>query len=777
MKLICILVLFLLPLLASSTEKKVYIVYFGGHEGSKTLQEIEERHHSYLASVKETEEEARDSLIYSYKHSINGFAAVLTPYEASKVSEMEEVASVFESLPGKYSVQTTRSWEFLGLEALAEGEEHNRNQFSRGRDMVSKAKYGKDIIVGLLDSGIWPESESFNDKGMGPIPKSWKGICQTGHDFNSSHCNRKIIGARYYVKAFEFYNGPLNTSEDTLSARDLDGHGTHTASTATGRMVKNASFLGGIARGTATGGAPMARLAVYKVCWATPNKPKVDGNTCLEADVLAGIDDAIGDGVHVMSISLGSDSAIPYDEDGIAVGALHAAKKDIVVVAAAGNSGPKAGSLSNVAPWLITVGASSIDRVFHGPLTLGNGVHLVGQTVTPFSLDKMYPLVYAGHVEKSGISKNATGQCLNGSLSPKKVKGKVVLCYRGQGARIEKSAEVKRAGGVGFILGNLPGWDVPSDPFYLPGTTLNASDAFKVFNYIKSAKNPMATIGATQTVLHNRPAPSMADFTGRGPSTIDPFILKPDITAPGVNILAAWSEGISVSKLASDPRVVKYNFDSGTSMATPHVAGTAALLRAIHPGWSSSAIRSALMTTAWSRDNVGSRITDYNGATATPFAFGSGHFRPSKAADPGLVYEASYRDYLTYLCNARRLNFGIIDPKFKCPKVFPPSYNLNNPSLALHKINGSVKVQRTVTNVGNPSSVYFFTAKPPLGISVKAAPSILVFDRVGQKKSFTMTVTPSDSAKTYYKGDYAFGWYTWTDSYHYVRSPMAVSLA
>ncbi|KAL5577075.1 hypothetical protein UlMin_018774 [Ulmus minor] len=770
------LFLLLLPLFASCTEKQVYIVYIGGQNGEKALQEIEDTHHSYLLSVKETEEDARSSLLYSYKHSINGFAALLTPDEASKLSESEEVVSLSKSDPRKYSIHTTRSWEFSGLEEEDKGQKLHK----MGEDLLSKAGYGEDVIVGLLDSGVWPESKSFSDEGMGPVPKSWKGICQTGTAFASSHCNRKIIGARYYLKGYEQHYGSLNISEDYQSPRDKDGHGTHTASTLGGRSVPDVSALGGFARGIASGGAPLVRLAIYKVCWPLPGESKINGNTCFEEDMLAAMDDAIADGVDVISISIGTTLPMNYRNDGIAIGALHAVKRNIVVACSAGNSGPSPGTLSNPAPWIITVGASSLDREFSSPVVLGNGVKIEGQSVAPSKLKKkMHPLVYAADVINPGVTKLLAAQCLPGSLSPKKTQGKIVLCMRGNGTRVGKGLEVKSAGGAGLILGNTPanGVEVPSDPHFLPATAVTYNNSLRILEYINSTKNPMATIIPGRTRLHTKPAPFMASFSSRGPNVIDPSILKPDITAPGLNILAAWSEEDPPTKLQNiDHRVVKYNIISGTSMSCPHVGAAAALLKAIHPTWSSAAIRSALMTTAGLKNNLGLPITDETGNLANSFAYGAGHFRPTKAADPGLVYDASYTDYLLYLCN---IGVKVVDPTFKCPTAPPTSANLNYPSLAISKLNGTVTVTRTVTNVGSSKSVYFFTSKPPLGFLVKASPSILYFDHVGQQKSFTITVKAISSEKLSKndKEEYAFGWYTWTDELHTVRSPIAVSSA
>ncbi|KAL6991314.1 hypothetical protein U1Q18_009431 [Sarracenia purpurea var. burkii] len=592
---------------------------------------------------------------------------------------------------------------------------------------------------------------------------------------------KKIIGARYYLKAYEHYYGPLNTSVDYRSPRDKDGHGTHTASTVGGRRVRNVAALGGFARGTVSGGAPLARLAIYKVCWPIPGQGKEKGNTCFAADMLAGIDDAVGDGVHVLSISIGTNAPTPYVEDGIAIGALHATRKNIVVACSAGNNGPAASTLSNPAPWIITVGASSVDRSFVAPVRLGNGVKIQGQTVTPYKLKKkMYPLVYAAQLLAPGVPNDYnSGQCLPGSLSPKKVKGKIVLCLRGNGTRIGKAMEVKKAGGAGFILGNSKanGADLAVDPHVLPATAVYSDDAIRILQYINSTREPKAYIYPAKTVLPSKPAPVMAAFSSTGPNTITPDILKPDITAPGLNILAAWSEESSPTRSADDHRIVKYNIFSGTSMSCPHVSAAAALLKAIHPTWSSAAIRSALITSAGLKNNVGMPINDASGNPANPFQLGSGHLRPTKAVDPGLVYDASYADYLLFLCSTGVPN---LDPSFKCPNVSTEARNLNYPSLAISDLNGTITVKRTVTNVGggNSKSVYFARVRPPLGFSIKVSPPVLSFTRIGEKKSFTITVkAEGDTLSPIGKTEYKFGLLTWNDGVHNVQSPIAVSLA
>ncbi|KAK7412523.1 hypothetical protein VNO78_03987 [Psophocarpus tetragonolobus] len=775
----------LLPLASCIKRKQVYVVeLFGDHTSArddKTLHEIENAHHSYLLSVKENEEEARSSLVYSYKHTINGFAALLTPEEAHKLSEMEGVVFVDKNQPRIYSSHTTRSWKFVGLDGSLNPWEEESYQTKEDDDLLARAQYGKDIIVGMIDSGVWPESKSFSDEGMEPVPTKWKGVCQNGTAFNSSQCNRKIIGSRYYVEGYESAFGGINEEEDYKSGRDKDGHGSHTASIVAGREVGKASAIGGFAKGRALGGAPLARLAIYKACWAIKGQSKHQGNICTNIDMLKAIDDAIGDGVHVLSISIGFSSPISYVDDFISRGALHAVRNNIVVVSSAGNSGPFPQTLSNPSPWLITVAASTLDRSFLAPIQLSNASTIQGRSITPRHMgNRFYPLVLAGDVEKPGLPSNNSGFCLDNTLLPNKVRGKIVLCLRGQGERLKKGLEVQRAGGIGFILGNniLNGNDVPSDPHFIPATGVSYENALKLIHYVHSTPNPMARMLPGTTVLNTKPAPSMASFSSRGPNIIDPNILKPDLTAPGVDILAAWTAEDGPTRMTfQDKRVVKYNIFSGTSMSCPHVAAAAILLKAIHPTWSAAAIRSALMTTAMTTDNTGHPLTDETGNPATPFAMGSGHFNPKRAADPGLVYDASYMDYLLYTCSlgvTQKLNIT-----YNCPKSFPELFDLNYPSIQIHGLNYTRTIKRTVTNVGRGRSVYKFSAVSPKEYSITATPNILKFYHVGQKMNFIITVT-ADWGQIQTKNDadkYYFGWYAWTQGHHVVRSPVAVSFS
>ncbi|CAA0841886.1 subtilase family protein [Striga hermonthica] len=341
-----------------------------------------------------------------------------------------------------------------------------------------------------------------------------------------------------------------------------------------------------------------------------------------------------------------------------------------------------------------------------------------------------------------------------------------------------KGDEVKRAGGYGVIVASKKAegntLSITPQEHDLPATNVDYANGLQILEYIKSTKRPTAYIVPAKTVLGVKPAPIALSFSARGPSKISPDILKPDITAPGDRILAAFKEGSPLGP-DSDDILEKYWMISGTSMSCPHVAGALALLKAVHPDWSPSALRSALMTSATLINNEGNPITDHTDAPATPFVLGSGFFNPTKAVDPGLVYDASHTDYLVFLCSIGEYN---LTGSFKCPENPPSPGNLNYPSIAIPKLRGTVTVRRTVTNVGCRGVVYYSSVQSPPWITVKITPAVLYFGREREKKNFTVTVKMNCSfSGKIEKGQYGFGRLKWSDGVHDVVSPLAVSVA
>ncbi|XP_058772779.1 subtilisin-like protease SBT5.4 [Vicia villosa] len=753
----------LLSLLQSSVlaEKKTYIVYLGSHDHGEGVTEadfdrVTDTHHEFLQSYVGSYEKAKESMIYSYTRNINGFAAILDENEASDIAEHPNVVSVLLNRGRK--LHTTRSWEFMSME---------HNGVAPTGSIFRKARYGEDTIIGNLDTGVWPEDPSFGDDGMGPVPSRWKGICQ-GDDLSIGfRCNRKLIGARYFNKGYFADAGPNAKYNKTLNTvRDYAGHGSHTLSTIGGNFVSGANVFG-FGNGTAKGGSPKARVAAYKVCWP----PVIKDEECYDADIIAAFDMAIHDGVDVLSLSLGSDAA-EYFEDGLSIAAFHAVKKGITVIASAGNSGPKPGSVSNVAPWILTVAASTLDREFSASVSLLDGQSFKGASFSsPLPENKFYPLISAADARLDEASVENAALCINGTIDPKKVKGKILVCLRGVNARIEKGLTALEAGAVGMILCNdkANGNEIDNDPHLLPASHITYEDGVAVFAYINSTKNPQGYIHPPITKLNKQPAPTMASFSSRGPNTITPEILKPDITAPGVDIIAAFSEGISPTELAIDKRRVPFMTMSGTSMSCPHVAGIVGLLKTLHPDWSPSAIKSAIMTTARTRDNTARPIHDHINAKATPFSYGSGHIRPNRAMDPGLVYELSTNDYLNFLCffgyNQTQIKM-FSDAQYRCKDINIMDFNY--PTITIPKLYGSVTLSRKVKNVG-PAATYTAKIRAPAGVSISVKPEKLKFEKIGEEKSFKLTVEVTRSGVAT-----VFGGLTWTDGKHHVNSPIVI---
>ncbi|EEF37795.1 subtilisin-like protease SBT5.3 [Ricinus communis] len=742
--------------------KKSYVVYFGAHSHGAQLSSadqklVTESHYSFLGSFLGSRDIAEDSIFYSYTRHINGFAANIEDEVAAEIAKHPKVVSVFLNRGKK--LHTTHSWSFLGLE---------QDGVVPSNSLWKKARYGQDIIIGNLDTGVWPESKSFSDGGYGPIPSKWRGICQNGSD-PYLHCNRKLIGARYFNKGYASVVGHLNSTFD--SPRDREGHGTHTLSTAGGNFVAGASVFG-LGKGKAKGGSPKARVAAYKVCY-----PPVGGNECFDADILAAFDTAISDGVDVLSVSLGGEAAQLFN-DSVAIGSFHAVKHGIVVICSAGNSGPADGTASNLAPWQITVGASTIDREFPSYVVLGNNISYKGESLSKKALpkNKFYPLMSAADARAANASVEDAKLCKAGSLDRKKAKGKILVCLRGVNARVDKGQQAARAGAVGMVLVNDKdsGNEILADVHILPASHLNYTNGVAILNYINSTKYPIAHVTRPETHIGTKPAPFMAAFSSRGPNTITPEILKPDITAPGVSIIAAYTQAAGPTNEDFDTRRVLFNSVSGTSMSCPHVSGIVGLLKILHPTWSPAAIKSAIMTTAMTRDNNREPILNATYSKANPFSYGAGHIRPNQAMEPGLVYDLTANDYLNFLCalgynETQILSFS--QAPYKCPNKLVNLANFNYPSITVPKFKGSITVTRRVKNVGSPSSTYKVSIRKPTGISVSVEPEILNFREIGEEKTFKVTLK---GKKFKARKEYVFGELTWSDSIHRVRSPIVV---
>ncbi|KAJ6347519.1 hypothetical protein OIU76_004069 [Salix suchowensis] len=563
------------------------------------------------------------------------------------------------------------------------------------------------------------------------------------------------------AKSLEPGGTTAGTSLTLLTSHPLEiprGHGTHTSSTAAGREVQGASYFG-LAEGVARGGVPNARIAVYKVCWSFG---------CSSADILAAYDDAIADGVDIISVSLGFYFPIPYMEDPIAIGSFHAMKNGILTLNSAGNSGPYPYSVSNYAPWTLTVAANTIDRKFVAQVVLGNGQVLSGLSINNFDLNgTTYPLIWGGNAANfsAGASPAIAGYCFPGYLNSYKVERKIVLCDA-----MVTGSQILIANGVGVIMSSSFYSVDFAFSFPLPAAVISNEDRVKVLNYIRATENPIATILVAQG-WKDVMAASVVSFSSRGPNPITPDILKPDITAPGVDILAAWSPLAPPSIDPKDTRRVNFNIISGTSMSCPHASAAAAYVKAGHPNWSPAAIKSALMTTA--------TIMEPGKHVDLEFSYGSGQINPEHALNPGLVYDASEADYINFLCkqgyNTTTLRMITGSNSSVCNSTTPGrAWDLNYPTFALAVEDGQ-PIQgvftRTVTNVGNSSSTYTVSVSTPYPVSITVEPPVLTFSEIGEMKTFTVKLLGPQIAQQ----PIMSGAITWKDGNgHEVRSPVVV---
>ena len=681
---------------------------------------------------------------HSYVNSFNGFTAQLSSAEVVALRSNPDVLAIFKD--EMRQIETDASGDFLGLT-------DPQGAWNRGFD-------GEGVVIGVVDTGIWPEADSFADPDPNGDSYSAPPITVTECDFGDvAHnpsdaaftCNNKLIGAYDFTAGYAAAVGGLDAAE-FASARDSNGHGSHTASTAGGNGNVTAVVVGD-PLAIISGVAPRAHIVAYKACGELG---------CVTSDLVGAIDQAVADGVDVINYSIGSSVSDITGPDDIAF--LFAANAGVFVATSNGNAGPAPSTTGSPAssPWVTSVGANSHDRTFAGTATLGDGTVITGVTYT------------GGLGETQIVDSVDAGDelCTPGALDPGVVAGKVVLCLpRGAFARVAKSQAVDIAGGVGMILYNVNDTStLNTDNHYVPSLHIDNTPGLTIKSYI-AAEGAAATVSLSGGTSAPTQGSVMASFSSRGPVGASSDLIKPDVTAPGVNILAAYSPAASLGS------PTEYAAISGTSMSSPHVAGLGALMVQAQPGVLAPAmIKSALMTTA-RQDATKEDAT----TAADPFDMGAGHVDPSgpwnqgSLAQPGLVYHAGLFDYVGFMCLATPgfWTQGTCDFVVANGAPTDPS-DLNLPSIAVGELVGEQTVSRTVYNVTRHAgyTTFYASVDAPPGVDVTVTPSSLTLLK-GQAGSFDVTFTVTGAATL---NEYAFGALTWSDagSRYAVRSPLAV---
>jgi subtilisin family serine protease len=606
---------------------------------------------------------------------------------AVQVDKLEQVDAVVDE-------DTVESPEFIGAPDIWDS--------LGGQDLA-----GRGVIFADLDTGIWPEHPSFADNpALGsppPAPSGKARVCNFGDNPLTPapdvfQCNNKVIGGQPFL---ETYNANNPGEPMTTSARDNGGHGTHTTSTAAGNVVRSSPIFG-IDHGPVSGVAPGAWVLEYKVCGV---------NGCTNSDVVAAVQQAILDGAKVINFSI-SGGADPYTNP-VELAFLDAYNAGILVAASAGNSGPAVGTTDHRGPWVLTVAASTQTRQFQSALTLTDGVaseSFTGATLTA-GVPAATPVV---------LSQNIPGYDVlcSTALAAGSVTGKVVACKRGGVGRVQKGHNVLAGGASGMILYNQPLADIESDNHFLPAVHLADGTGFLAF----MAAHPNAKVTFPAGSKANGQGDVMAAFSSRGPGG---QFIKPDITAPGVQILAGNTP--APAEIASGPTGQFFQAIAGTSMSAPHIAGAAILVKAEHPAWTPGAIKSAIMTTATTAVVKEDLVTQ-----ADPFDMGSGRVDLSKAGDARIVFDET-------AANMTALG--------KNPLT---AINLNVPSINVPTMPGTVKVTRIATNVTDRTYRYDVTATAPTGSKISVRPRSGRIEP-GGSQTFEITIS-SDAPSGQYFG-------------------------
>jgi subtilisin family serine protease len=743
-------------------------------------ERLEQTHDRLLAEVG-----ARSAKIYSYRYALNGFAAKLTAAEASRLAQQPEVARVW--LDSDHRLNTNNSSTFLGLEDQTGG-------LHAGLKLL-----GENVVVGVVDSGVAPNHPSLLDT-VDLIPRgcrgswaksSWlglmlcnsfrrhplqqiaynapvgfRGACQAGPGFDAKYCNNKVVGARFYVDGF-LSRHKLDPRE-FRSPRDAAGHGTHVATTIAGNAVDAVLF--GTKVATVKGLAPRARVAIYKACWVEPDQV---APTCATSDLARAVDDAVADGVDIINYSLGSNQNDITEPDGLAL--LSAFDAGVLAVVAAGNDGPDYGTITSPssAPWVMTVAASSqTGTAFSDAISITAPTSLVGNvemreaSFTPMLTVKSpieAPLIAAVDSTPTASSTGSPRDACSALTNATRVAGRIVLVERGGCEFQVKIKNAEDAGAVGVIVyNNAAGEPIvmngDADVVHIPAVMIGSDDGQRLLTALSGTQQVTVKLVKGVFVPITTTGNIVADFSSRGPAATDASFLKPDVTAPGVDTLAGMTP-----TPANGVQGERYTYYSGTSQATPEVAGVAALLKEAHPDWPPSVLKSALMTSAYQQ------VVKPDGSAANPFDRGAGHISPNRAIDPGLVYTNEFRDHAAYLCGTLSPPYSQTDCAGYAAAGFSGvASDLNLPSVALAELITGDVVKRRVTNLGPPST-YNASIVAPQDVAISVEPATLVLG-TGESAVLSLRFTSSSTAFDLWD----FGQLSWNDGKHSVVSPIAV---
>lgn len=692
--------------------------------------------------------------VKQFTAALNGFSAGLTAAQATALSKDGRVLAVAPDVENAPDYTTTDFLKLTGPDG------------AWAKQFGGEANAGKGVVVGVIDSGYAPDNPFLQGEPLQPLQgaaqvgvpyrtadgriamlkadgTTFEGECQKGQQsgagFNGSLCNSKVISARYFADAFLQYVAPQDRAkEELISPVDVGSHGTHTATTAAGNANVE-QVIDGSSFGRSSGVAPAAKVAVYKVCWED-NNPDTGG--CYSSASVEAVEAALKDGVDVLNYSISGNNNSTTDP--VALAFLNAAAAGVFVSASAGNSGPAASTVNHASPWLTTVAASTFPSDLLGTVKVSDGSLYRGASIMKTEVANK-PVIVAAAAAAAGAT-NAN-LCAPGTLDPSKVAGKVVVCDRGVVDRTAKSQEVQDKGGVGMILVNLTSSSEDADNHVLPTVHVNTPKSLELKSRLEA--NPALTVSLVKGDLTGQPqspAPQIAGFSSRGPSLASGSdLLKPDIAAPGVNVLAG------VSTIGNDGD--QFGFMSGTSMAAPHIAGFGALVLSRQPAWTPAMVKSAMMTTAYPLVNAdGSANTD-------PFQGGAGHVDATRVFDPGMVYNSGIRDWLGFL-NGQGVDTG-------APQAGTiAARDLNLPSIALGSLVGEVQVKRQLTALV-PGTYRSEVSMP--GFSVQVEPKVLNFGKAGQTREVTLTIRNVSAPA----GKFSTGSLAWKGP-RTVSSPMAI---